>query len=405
MSTAVAAQQSKPAFSLQDALKSIETTNPDAAIVLTAAIKKDIRVLGTDEIFALRDSSGDIKAFKQSLTLSIDNGGLVQPVYNGPYVVSAQGYTMWAEATGSSVIFPKDVNVNGDPMPNLTPIRDKINGRILYIPARAVAFRYSSKGIPQVVDRVAIYDAPSYRMIDLLGKAKKYPQAFRLLPSKMKGPEEAGTWADYVFDESTTLWINTAHDEALSWFAQIMNREKKSMELAQTFGSRNALKWLSGIQKSPGPSWTFPVICWRPVGNNIIKWDAAQYYALQDKVGRLNESCGAEFEPGKALQIECKTGTDLVSDETGFETIERGDEPEDHVPEVLPPEASEAPKAELSPEDKKILAQLEETKKLFPDEFKIACDELKVDPSKPISASAASGIMGFINGIIDRAGE
>ena len=45
---------------------------------------RDIVVLGTDEAFVLRDSKGEIKAFKQNVALSAANGGLIQPVPGGP---------------------------------------------------------------------------------------------------------------------------------------------------------------------------------------------------------------------------------------------------------------------------------------------------------------------------------
>jgi hypothetical protein len=51
-----------------------------------------------------------------------------------------------------------------------------------------------------VSDWTTIYDTPSYRMIDLLGKAKQFPQAFTLLPSEMVPEKENGTWARYPFD-------------------------------------------------------------------------------------------------------------------------------------------------------------------------------------------------------------
>ena len=68
----------------------------------------------------------------------------------------------------------------------------------------------------------------------------------------MAPEKEKGTWARYPFDEATNLWMNTTHDEALKWLAQIINREKKSIDFAQTFAKRNSLKHLSGIQKAPG---------------------------------------------------------------------------------------------------------------------------------------------------------
>jgi hypothetical protein len=195
----------------------------------------------------------------------------------------------------------------------------------LAIYCRAVAFRFSSKGLPQVVDWTTLYDQPAYRMIDLLGKAKEAKVAFRLLPADMERPTEDGTWAKYPFDEYTSLWINTQHNEALTWYAAILNREKKGIDFAQTFARRNAIKHLLGIQKVPpeyafGPegkneqcSWTIPVLCWRPVSGSIIKWDMTQYSQLQERVDQIIRGPGKFIEDKKVKLI---AGTEKVSDDT-----------------------------------------------------------------------------------------
>ena len=201
-----------------DELKKMET--PVGKLILDYVHeieKKNIAVLGTDEAFVLSDGNGQIKAFKKALTLSVNAGTLVKPGFgdNMPLVVSAQGYEVWAEATGASVIFPKEVLVGNLWRPNPYAERDEVNRRILAVHARAIAFRYSSMGIPQISDWTTIFDTPSYRMIDLLAKAKKFPQAFKVLPKEMK-PEvvekNPETWAHYPFDESMNLWINTSHN-------------------------------------------------------------------------------------------------------------------------------------------------------------------------------------------------
>lgn len=382
-----------PAISATQAIETIKTQFPGEAAVLHAAISKDIRALGTDEVFALRDSQGEIRAFKQNLTLSLAAGTLVQPVPGGPSVISAQGYEVWAETVGASVIFPKEVLVDGQWQPNPSVIRDPQNRRILAIYARAVAFRFSPKGLPMVCDWTTIFDTPSYRLIDLLGKAKKYPQAFRLYPADMGKPEDPGTWASYPFDESTSLWVNTAHEEALTWFAQILNREKKAIDFAQTFARRNSMKHLSGLQKAPGQQWTLPVLCWRPTSGNIIKWDASQYAQLQERVGGLIEGNTAEF-------IEIKNGAERVGDEEGFEVLERETDPEDQA-EVIeverqepepPPSPKREPRKEATkrqppaddklPEDyQKILGNYQAAMKMFPEEYAFAVQKLGLTPT------------------------
>lgn len=397
----------------QAALDRIRQDFPKEAEVFAGILKKDVVRLAEDEAFALRDKDGEIRAFKQALVLSATAGTLIQPVFNGPWVVSAQGYEHWQEAAGACVIFPSEVLVDGKWTSNPAVIRDEKNGRILMIYARAVAFRFSSKGIPMVSDWTTIYDTPSYRMIDLLGKAKDKPQAFKLLPEGMI-PEEPGTWAKYPFDEATCLWMNTGHEEALKWLSSIINREKKSLDFAQTFAKRNALKHLSGIQKAPGPQWTISVTSWRPTSGNIIKWDATQYVALQNKVGSMISGDRSEFAHA---QIEKLTGKERVSDdEAAGALIEMEIEPEDGGGAFVPPTAPEpAPEPEaaqtpptaaptgrtLSDEDKRILQNLEVTRQTFAEEYGQALKNLKLSADAVTNGKTAAAIMAEINRIVD----
>jgi len=381
------------------AIEAIKKQYPAEAEVLAGILKKDVIRLATDEVFALRDNDGEIRAFKQSLTLTDRAGTLVQPVPNGPYTVSAQGYEVWQEAAGACVIFPSEVLVDGKWQQNPAVIRDERNGRILMIYARAVAFRFSSKGIPMVSDWTTIYDTPSYRMIDLLGKAKQFPQAFTLLPVEMV-PDREGTWAKYSFDEATNLWMNTTHDEALKWLASIINREKKSIDFAQTFAKRNSLKHLSGIQKAPGPQWTIPVISWRPTNGNVIKWDATQYAALQNRVGKMVSGDRSEF-----AQIEMQSGAERVSDDvTAAAVLEAEADPEDQVIDIPTGPGNDEPVQEqLSEEAQKIFANLTVAKKEFPDEYNAACQSLGIEPDASYNAEGARKIMIAVNKLVDSA--
>jgi len=401
-------------MTIEGALKAIKEKNPHEAKFLEDVIKKSVITLGTDEAFALRDSEGEIKAFKTSITLTRQNGGLIQPVPGGPFVVSAQGYEMWSETAGACVIMPPEVLVDGQRKANPHVIRDEKNRRILAIYARAVAFRFSPLGLPMVSDWTTIFDNPSYRMIDLLAKAKKTPQAFRLLP-KGQQPAEDGTWASYPFDESTDLWTNTAHPEALEWYGTIINREKKAIDFAQTFAKRNALKHLSGLQKAPGESWRIPVTAWRATGNNLIKWDATQYAAVQEKVSSIVGGDRKEFK-----KLEYVAGSERVDDEAGADTLMQETDPEDqvidveqngHAPEPEKPkeEAEKQPgngKPQLSAEDKKAFDNLAVTAREFPKEYQQALKDLQIT-AKQLTMNAANAetarkIMAKVNEIVDK---
>lgn len=391
---------------------------------LAALHKQHIAALGEDEAFVLADKQGNIKAYKQRLTLSLDNGGLVQPVYGGPHVVSAQGYEIWAEASGTCVIFPKTVIVDGVEQANPHREIDPANGRTKSIYARAVAFRFSSKGLPMVADWTTAYDVPSYRLIDLIAKANKTPQAFKLLPSDVSKPEEKGTWARYPFDESTNLWVDTSHKEALDWYKTIINREKKAMDFAQTFARRNACKHLSGLQKAPGAVWEIPVICWRPTGGSLVKWDSTTYANVQRRIESLGEgqNFAALGEGEKPMTIELRKGMEHMDSEPDM----IGAEDEESAPEAAPldmapgqngtyghapgmpapadgPEpGQEGPAAPaLSEADKKALANYHATRENFPDEDAEARRRMGIHPDADVTPAQAQELYRIASAIVD----
>lgn len=428
-------------LSFEQALKNIEGA-PEHTVIMRGIKEyrdRNIVSLGTDEAFALRDGDGEIRAFKQRVRLSQKDKTLIQPVMGGDLVISAQGYEVWAEAAGASVIFPKEVLVANKWTPNPCAERDPENRRILAVHARAVSFRFSSKGIPIVSDWTTIFDTPSYRLIDLLAKAKKLPQAFRLLPCNMK-PETDEPWASYPFDESTNLWVNTAHDEALTWFSQILNREKKAMDFAQTFAKRNSLKHLSGLQKAPSNEWDVPVICWRPTSGNIIKWDASQYIQLREQVGSLIEGNGGDFS---TKRIEAHAGVERTSDDENSEALEKETDPEDQAidvehktesetigpietPEEAPEpvednsDAEEDPtdeseadntlptigdKTKLAEKSQKIISNYEVAIATFPDEAAQAVKTLVIPTGSRLTVAMATDIMREVNTILDSRAE
>ncbi|WP_156955654.1 hypothetical protein [Solidesulfovibrio alcoholivorans] len=423
----------------QAALGAVVASMPQEGKALSAYIgalhKKSIVALGEDEAFALTDKAGEIKAFKQRLTLSAENGGLVKPGFSDkiPFVVSAQGYEMWAEAAGACVIFPKSVTVDGVEQTNPHVIRDPNNRRILNIYARAVAFRFSSKGLPMVADWTTAYDVPSYRLIDLVAKAKQTPQAFKLLPADMEKPKEEGTWGAYPFDETMVLWVNSKHGEALKWYGEILNREKKAIDFAQTFARRNACKHLSGLQKAPGPRWDLSIICWRPTGDSIMKWDNTQYANVQRRIEGLGEgqNFAALTEGEKPMAVQYTTGVDHMDEEEGLINAEDEErEPgeaqaeaaapldmtpgengtyghENETPPAAPTDEPETAQANFahSDEDKKALANYEEVRANFPDEDRKARLRMSIKPDAAVTPKQARELYKTIGSMVDGAAQ
>jgi hypothetical protein len=372
----------QPAITHQQALINLQQSQTPEGVAVLDYIdklrKKDVAILGNDEVFTIRDGNSEVKAFKRKLVLSVGNGltEIFAPGRGKVLTVSAQGYEMWAEATGTTVVFPKDVLVGGEWMPNPYVEKDPVNRRILTVYARAVALGFSAIGIKQASEWTTAFDTPSYRMIDLLAKAKDCPQAFKVLPKGMKPPESQEnfieTWASYPFDESMDLWINTSHNEVIKWLGQIVNREKKSVDFAQTFAKRNALKHLSGIQKAPFDNWLIPVIAWRQTqGNNA--WNISEYNEIQENITKVVE----------AENVEVKKGFERVSEEEVTDVEESEINPEDSQDTSVKTEQQEESqeKTELSKDVKQAMYLCEN----FPSQFGEAVTILNIDKTLSVA--------------------
>lgn len=387
-----------PAITPKKAIENITKQFPAEAAALEAVVNSNVVALGENEVFTLRDKEGEIKAFKTTCRLTVQNGGLVSlPIGGGINIISAQGYEIWAEKAAASVIFPTEVMVYGQPMPNPAPLKDA-EGNWIGWAVRAAAFRFSSMGLPQVSDRTVIFDIETWKNIDFLAKAKKYKQAFRIMPKGQKSPDETGSWIEYPFDKSASLWVNASHEEALDWYSEISQRIKNSLQLAQTHAARNALKHLSGLQKAPDKTgtWDIPVITWRPVGNSIIKWDPTTYKTLQTKVSAIVSGNRSEFK-----EIEHNAGVDQLGEED-LRAVEAGEidetsnisqeenqevvidvkpEPEKLKDETKKPKVeTKAAKKEtkLTAEEQKIMKNLKVMAGQFPDEFAQVCSNLGI---------------------------
>jgi len=251
---------------------------------LAALHKKSVVALGEGEAFALMDAEGrTIKATKRTVRLTAKNGGLTQPVWMGPYAISALGYAMLAHAAGAVVMNANTVIVDGVEQQN-PYVRRAPDGSIMEVHCRALAFRYNENGQPVVSDRTTIFDTGTYALADMIGKAKKHKDAFKLLPAALKAPGKENEWAPYPIDAAVTLWMNITHDEVINFLGQVLNRKKKALEFAQTFAQRNALKHLFGIAVVPGQTkdrpiatWDVPVVCWAPSDGGLVRFDTARY--------------------------------------------------------------------------------------------------------------------------------
>lgn len=414
----------------QNALTDIIKSNPNAGKIVAAYIKYllagSVVALGEHEAFALKDDQGRIVATRTVVHLSAEDGTLTQPVWAGPFVISHPGYVKLAAAAGAVVMNANTVIVDGVVQQN-PYIRRNERGQIVEVYCRAMAFRYNENGQPQVSDRTTIFDLSTYALADMVGKAKKTPQAFSLQPTGRE-PKDKGDWAAYPLDDSVTLWLNVTHDDSRTFLGQVINRQKKAIEFAQTFAQRNALKHLFGIAVVPGqgsgrdckpiPYWDVPVTCWRPMDGGVMRFDAAKYenatVVLEAVAAGKPAPALSSGEPGITLQMppqNVKVGVDHVDGESAEAMTGDAEEmhgalpydgvtgevydtepmPEPQLEDTQPP-ADEVPQAASAPTDaetEKAWANLQAARESFGDEFVEACGNLGIASHDVIPANAA----------------
>ncbi len=352
----------------RDAFSRMAAACPEDGKVLgqymAALHKKNVIALGEGEAFALTDAEGRaIKATKRMVRLSAENGGLTQPVYNGPYVISAPGYAMLAHAAGAVVMNAPTVTVDGVAQQN-PYVRRGPDGSIIEVHCRAMAFRYNEHGQPMVSDRTTIFDTATYTLADMVGKAKRQKDAFKLLPAGMPAPKPAEEWACYRVDEAVNLWMKITHEEVINFLGQVLNRKKKALEFAQTFAQRNALKHLFGLAVVPGQEknhsisvWDVPVVCWAPSDGGFIRFDTSRYAASTQIIEALTEGKPVALpEAQQPIVISRGTeevqGSDMDDEADPLENPDRYETPQTAAVMPMPdpmPEEQPMPTAEARP--------------------------------------------------------
>ena len=323
----------------------------DAALVgkyIGAINHKNVIALDEGEAFILTDAEGrNIRATKRTVRLSAENGGLVQPVYNGPYVISAPGYAMLAHAAGAVVMNAPTVTVDGVAQQN-PYVRRGQDGSIIEVHCRSLAFRYNENGQPMVSDRTTIFDTATYALADMVGKAKRKKDAFKLLPAAAPAPEPKNEWACYRIDEAVNLWMRITHDEVITFLGQVLNRKKKALEFAQTFAQRNALKHLFGLSVVPGQSdnrpirvWDVPVVCWSPSDGGFVRFDTARYAESARIIDALSEGKPVSL-PQSQQPVVVSRGTEEINGADMDEEADPLENPDIYEAQEATPKAAQA---------------------------------------------------------------
>lgn len=366
---------------------------------------RDITTLGTGECFVLRDSKGEIRGFKQKVTLTEEEGslqtiikasaawkndkGYIIPAKPATVIITAQGFEKLNAAAGVSVLLTKTVYVDGKECPNPHIIYDVKTQDITKIYCQAVAYGYSDKGLPIAYPHLEILDVVKSNRSDLLKKADDCPNYFMSRPSGFEIEESRRTlFVRTPIHEGVDLLYDVSHPEWRKWKDACLKREKKVVNYAQTFAKRNASRHWHGRYKVPGgfTSWTFSVICWRPTGNSIIKWDATTFEKVQSRVTEvLNGDVDFSISDDSSMPIEIKPMTVSETEVEDIREAEAADDIEDvseksdpvFVEDVKPIEAmSESETAD----NEKVVKSLAFIKKRYTDFYVKACTQLSLAP-------------------------
>jgi len=194
--------------------------------------------------------------------------------------------------------------------------------------------------VPVISDRTAVLDLVAYKLGDLLSKAKHVKTAFQAMPAgeRPKTENDAQRWTEYPYDESTSLWVDLAHAEVLSWLSSMNRRAQKASEIAQTFAVRNAIKGhpcLSHIGKPTGSALTVTVNQWRATSGEM-RWDGSRYAAITSFLADL---AAGRADQGKFAVVEGKddlaTDADVVEAEIRTEPDEAGPDLGDQLAQAV----------------------------------------------------------------------
>ena len=148
------------------------------------------------QALAITTKSGQLRLFKTSVLLSIENGGLVKPGGMPAALVTAEGYKWQGRQAGLQVLNAPSVVVDGIQQKNPHVQRDA-NGQVLVVTCRSFCAGYTVIGVPVVTDRTVVFDLLAYQAVDLIQKAKNLPDVFKLMDAHSK-PRPG--WSAYPID-------------------------------------------------------------------------------------------------------------------------------------------------------------------------------------------------------------
>jgi len=308
----------------------------------------EVATLGENDVQVIRSKDGEIKLFKSSVPLSVASRTLVAirglGHYEGDkwiptYVIPADGFKLMASRAGLLTLNAPTVVVDGKEQANPCVIRSP-EGHVRQVYCRAMTAGYTPLGVPVVSDRTVVFDIGLYRIVDLLAKAKSAPAAFKMLPADHPSPGKS--WARYRVDDSIILWADTEAKDFRDWLSSMVNRERKAVEIAQTFAQRNSIKHHPCIPihvVEGSPTAVVPILCWRPT-SGVMRWDMSKFSDATRMVTDM--ATGGVDRPAEVVAgvDAIHEDPDLLAAEAGAGEVDEHDTPTDEPGTPAAPVAS-----------------------------------------------------------------
>jgi len=325
----------------------------------------DVVKLAGEDVGVLRDKSGEIRAFKVSMVLSLEANTLVKiskDKWKGNELVAkavltptADAYHQMAALSGLLVRNAPTVVVNGVDQKNPHIETDK-NGRVKRIHAAAFCWGLNAMGALSISERVIVYDLDQYRAVDLLAKIEYNPNVFRIVSLSEKVDPLCVV---YPVDDVVGVSCLTTSGEFRKFMTSHINREKNAVTTAQTFAQRNAVKSHPSIKfhKTTDLSVTVPLMCWRVTKGS---WPGLNL----PNIGQSIEIIAGIAKGGnQSDKAEVQTGVDTVSVE------------EESAGDAQPAEQEEGQTGGGRDE---ILKTIDKMGDANPEAYQMICDSFKV---------------------------
>jgi hypothetical protein len=210
---------------------------------------KEIATLGDGEVFVRRTPTGQVKAVRTTMGLSLDDKELC-PINKSNVMITTYGFDKMNRVAGLSVVYPPQINITVDRrgFPETALVENPYieyddDGSIRVITTECLAIGLSPIGNWCITQERLRFDLRQYFIAEAWGKVKKYPACgkFTTLAGHESGPDAHDhMWVPVI--AGCGLSVNLMHKEIESVLTGHITRQKFAERIATSICRRNAMK-------------------------------------------------------------------------------------------------------------------------------------------------------------------